>query len=288
VRKTLIPDCPPVLDPAGSAGAEERRSAIEHFADAGSAANESAQATPFKFEAYRDPTVREALKAAFGGLCAYCESPTEATAPIDVEHYRPKGAVRTETERLSHGYYWLAATWENLLPSCIRCNRAEGYDYEDNSRRTSGKGSWFPLADEAARARSEGREDGESPLLLHPYYDDPAEHLEFGEDGVVIARRKANGERSRRGAKTIEVLGLNRPGLLNARRAHLRSVEAHRKRLLRAERMLRRYPQDEDALEQLEEARRESEDLVRRGAMYSALAAERLGVRTPAGSTPTH
>ncbi|MEF9674035.1 hypothetical protein QNM99_25505 [Pseudomonas sp. PCH446] len=40
---------------------------------------------------------------------------------MDVEHYRPKGAV---SEDASHpGYWWVAMDWDNLLPSCIDCNR---------------------------------------------------------------------------------------------------------------------------------------------------------------------
>lgn len=50
-------------------------------------------------------------------------------APLDVEHFRPKSEIdevdpatfrpvpgRAPT---APGYYWLAAAWSNLLPSCI-------------------------------------------------------------------------------------------------------------------------------------------------------------------------
>jgi uncharacterized protein (TIGR02646 family) len=267
-----MPACPPALDPAGSAGADERKSAIEHFTSDDWPVKEADKKTSFKFEAYKDPTVRKALSRAFGGLCAYCESPIEATAPTDLEHYRPKGPVKTETGKLPHGYYWLAATWENLLPSCIRCNRVEGYDYEDGSRRTSGKGSWFPLEQEATRARSEGDEQGERPLLLHPYDDDPEVHLEFGGHAEVIAR-------SHRGQTTIDVLGLNRSVLVDARQGHFKHVEALKTRLLRCERLAKRYPDDPDVLALLEEARHESEELLRPGTPYSALAAQILDIR---------
>lgn len=280
MRRIPIPACPPALNPTESAGASERESAIEHFTTQGWEAKEADKKARFKFRAYRDVTVRNALNEAFGGLCAYCESPIEATAPTDVEHYRPKGAIRTEEGRLPHGYYWLAATWENLLPSCIRCNRAEGYDYQDNSRRTSGKGSWFPLELEAARARGQGGEGAECPLLLHPYRDDPEEHLEFGENAEVIPR-------SRRGAKTIETLGLNRPGLIDAREAHGIRAEALKTQLRRCERMAERYPDDADVLEELESARRDAEGLLRHGTEYSALTAQILGVRAPAHAAPT-
>ena len=38
-----------------------------------------------------------------------------------MEHYRPKARVSTE-QGDKPGYYWLAARWENLLPSCTDCN----------------------------------------------------------------------------------------------------------------------------------------------------------------------
>jgi uncharacterized protein (TIGR02646 family) len=277
VRRVQIPPCPAALDPSGSAGADERARAIAHFE-----ATEAEPATAFNFVAYRDKTVKDALDAAFGGVCAYCETPT-AAHPVEVEHYRPKGAVRTENGARPHGYYWLAATWENLLPSCIRCNRAEGYDYEDGTRRTSGKGAWFPLADEGARARAPGDEAGESPLLLHPYYDDPTEHLEFVGDGLVAARLDENNQPSVRGEWTIRVLGLNRPALVDARRAHLKSVEAHETKLRLAERLVANHPDSADARALLEQERLEHEKFVRLGAPYSALAAQLLELDRPAG-----
>src|SRR4051812_22350680 len=74
------------------------------------------------------------LDKLFGGKCAYCEVIIEASHPTEVEHYRPKGAVKDEEEEVvtiqtpngaeDHpGYWWLAYEWNNLLPSCIDCNR---------------------------------------------------------------------------------------------------------------------------------------------------------------------
>lgn len=118
----------------------------------------------------------------------------------DVEHYRPKGAVRQEPgspEQLP-GYYWLAYSWENLYLCCQICNR-------------SGKKDLFPLADPAARARSHHDDvAGESPLLLDPAGpEDPREHIRFRQE-LAIPLTEA-------GRKTIEILDLNREPLRDER-----------------------------------------------------------------------
>ena len=47
--------------------------------------------------------MKRRLDLLFHGKCAYCETFYSASAPVDVEHYRPKGAV---SEDPSHpGYY---------------------------------------------------------------------------------------------------------------------------------------------------------------------------------------
>ncbi|HWO46598.1 MAG TPA: hypothetical protein VNM41_00935, partial [Solirubrobacterales bacterium] len=171
-RVEPTPPCPPVLDPAGSPGAEERARAIAHFTA------EGWEEKKFTFSAYQVDEVREALLDAFNGVCAYCEAPLPS---IEVEHFRPKGSVRTGDGQRKPGYYWLAATWENLLPSCHNCNTDLWTEHPDGTRRKTGKGTWFPLEDEGARATAEGEEANERPLLLHPYEDDPTEHLEFVE-----------------------------------------------------------------------------------------------------------
>ena len=77
--------------------------------------------TAFEFHAYKADEVKRRLEDLFHGKCAYCESFYAAQAPVDIEHYRPKGAVEDDPDH--PGYWWLAMAWENLLPSCIDCNR---------------------------------------------------------------------------------------------------------------------------------------------------------------------
>lgn len=73
------------------------------------------------FAVYKTDGVRKRLDELFHGKCAYCESFYASTAPVDVEHYRPKGAVHEDAAH--QGYWWLGMDWDNLLPSCIDCNR---------------------------------------------------------------------------------------------------------------------------------------------------------------------
>ena len=75
----------------------------------------------YPFKVYGHQQIKDALAALFFNKCAYCETPYAATQPVDVEHFRPKGEVAEDKEH--PGYYWLAASWENLFPSCIDFNR---------------------------------------------------------------------------------------------------------------------------------------------------------------------
>ena len=68
------------------------------------------RAFDFRKSIYGHQTVKAALRDAQHGKCCYCEGRFEAHAPADVEHYRPKRAVRQDenSETLRPGYYWLA------------------------------------------------------------------------------------------------------------------------------------------------------------------------------------
>ena len=152
----------------------------------------------FKFRAYRHPELIKTLEQLFCDKCAYCEMRYSSVGYLEVEHYRPK----------SH-YYWLAAEWSNLLPSCKRCN--------------NGKLNKFPLADARKQARRKGQERQERPLLLNP--SDPArtrrpdQHLTFDPaDGAVRALQK-RGKPSELGMKSIEVYRLTRVGLALERKS---------------------------------------------------------------------
>jgi uncharacterized protein (TIGR02646 family) len=263
-----VPHCPQSLSPERSLGADERARAIAHFTSA-----EWTPAAKFTFSVYQHEEVREALLSAFDRVCAYCEAPVPS---IEIEHYRPKAAVRTDAELRRPGYYWLASTWENLLPSCHYCNKDLWTEFPNGPRRKSGKGNWFPLEDEGARATKDGEEARERPQLLHPYHDEPLDHLEFVEEGVVAARRDADGRPSIRGKTTIDLLGLNRRGLPEARRDRQIILDVAREHALEAQRRCQAHPHDEALAETHWRCVAELERLLKPSAGFSGMAAQRL------------
>lgn len=166
----------------------------------------------FTFRAYKDDEVRHALEALFYGKCAYCESRYDITGPVDVEHFRPKNPAQDGSHT---GYWWLAATWVNLLPSCIDCNRrrtqntpivraslsmliADRTGVGPVRQLMTGKESCFPVSGTRmttvpAAGRAEAELAAEGAVLLDPTSDDPTRHLEFHIDraeplGLVFAR----------------------------------------------------------------------------------------------------
>lgn len=245
---------------------KERRAALDFYAAWDGAAKYDG------YKAYKNPDVREALEAAFGGKCAYCETSYAATQPVAIEHYRPKGEVTIDGKRVPPGYYWLASEWTNLLPSCTDCNSPRRQDLPQAAAVTSGKANAFPLATESTRATAPGSERTEQRLLLHPYLDYPEKHLEFVwgtgtvDDGWVRPRRG-----SRKGAATIEVCALQRRGLRAARRDRLLDLVAHLESVVEAQSNVVRHPDDPDLLAQLERRLAEVSRFVADHAPYSAM-----------------
>lgn len=196
----------------------------------------------FPFAAYKGADVKLALEALFHGKCAYCETRYSTSMPVDIEHYRPKNAVAEEPNH--EGYWWVAMDWDNLLPSCIDCNRRRGqvlieqhqsFSLEDLARRAkpgrtnAGKKDCFPLAADGVRATPEVRDfDEERALLIDPCRDDPSQCLSYSFDparplGLIIP---AGDEAARRrGAMSIQIYGLNRLALVQERTAVLRRLE---------------------------------------------------------------
>lgn len=156
----------------------------------------------FDLRVYKAEEIKQALEKLFHGKCAYCETFYSASAPVDVEHYRPKGAVAEDPDH--PGYWWLAMRWENLLPSCIDCNRKRkqkvvagattleelwkfGKDVRNLQGTQSGKKDSFPLAAAGVRLVDEQIDFGrEQALLINPCVDKPEEYVSFAIDGRGI------------------------------------------------------------------------------------------------------
>lgn len=210
IRIDPIPPAPAVLVGAASAAAKERAKAAAYW-------KKNRTMRGFTFAVYKNREVVAALETVFNGKCAYCEYRYDAGAPCDVEHYRPKGGIEVDGTLKEPGYYWLAADWMNLLPSCADCNRKRYHEFPDDEPEARGKANMFPLVDPAKRAKRPGREKYEERVLLHPYLDEPRDYLTFVEKGVIQALTEPDGKPKLKGLTSIRVYGLDRPNLSKAR-----------------------------------------------------------------------
>ncbi len=223
IDRNSIP-IPEYLNTPERGGQFERKRAEEFFA---LPENKEKKMHP-EFKAYKNKKVAKALVDLFNGKCAYCESTYMVASPTDIEHYRPKSAVMVDGKLKRPGYYWLAADWENLLPSCIDCNRIRQHNIVGIGPLKLGKGNRFPLdmnlEDRKDLELSPGVEQEEKRLLLDPCRDNPEDHLEFFEDGTVRAKKKNGGQQSKIGRASIEVYALLRKPLVDERRSRALQV----------------------------------------------------------------
>lgn len=159
------------------------------------------------------------LSGPFRGRCAYCEQKIIGDQRGDVEHFRPKAAVvdynnnpitiELDGRLQNHpGYYWLVYDWGNLVPSCVLCNQLSR---EKDGTPRIGKGNQFPVRD--FRATRVGEEALEEPLLLHPVFDSPEDHLDVDSSGLIRPKNDSD-----RGKTSIEIFGLNYRDLPNDRK----------------------------------------------------------------------
>jgi uncharacterized protein (TIGR02646 family) len=234
---------PKVLADPNGLGAKERARALDFYD------KNLDQGKSFPFKVYKNPEVTDTLDELFHHKCAYCESPYGATQKVAVEHYRPKGSVLVNSKISGRGYYWLAADWDNLLPSCTDCNSPRTQKVTGEKARVLGKGTEFPIANEAKRAVRPGQESQERRLLLNPCLDNPDEHLVFEEEGEEVIVRpaiKPNGKESPMGRESIRVFGLRRMGLAEARRDRMIWIKAQLSRIDRYISRLNKDPENED------------------------------------------
>jgi len=160
---------------------------------------------PFRPEIWK--RARDVLAFVFHSKCAACESRVGVGSFISVAHFRPK--TRVLEDKLSQGYWWLAYDWSNLLILCARCENM--------------KGARFPIAGKRAMDPADEL-SSEKPFLLDPCVDDPNAHLAFDDNGTVVGVTE-------RGRITIEIYGLNRETLVDARRRAIENM-LHRCRLM--------------------------------------------------------
>lgn len=142
--------------------------------------------------------LRSYLVEIFNGKCCYCESSLGAATEGDIEHFRPWAILERSEGQQHHVYWYMVLDWRNTYLACPTCNR-----YKSNR---------FPVSGPRARAGVPYDEvlASEKPVLIDPCNDVPDEHLVFLDNGEVVGL-------SSRGEGTINLLRLNRPGLVSAR-----------------------------------------------------------------------
>ncbi len=234
---------PASLDPAGAAYEAERKYNEKVIAShAGKAWKDFHKKLVFKLYAEKDD-VKLALGKLFDNRCAFCECSLD-NKDLHIEHFRPKALVTKSDHPTQEGYWWLAATWENLLPACGHCNRSGGLDRVTGKRVGGTKGNRFPLLAGSIRAKAIGEEKNEKQALLDPTVDEPSTFLTFttrrGKSVVEPVSSDRTSDEWIRANITIGVLKLNRSTLMRLRNDHLRAVREAASAYLRAARRLRR------------------------------------------------
>jgi len=179
------------------------------------------------------------LENYFHKRCAYCQVSLERH-DSDAEHFRPKGRVRVQNKDgllaqvkvkikvgrktdTHPGYFWLAYTWQNLVPCCSECNggksdqfpvnashcaepqkdRAKDADVEMTPYRSvRHKGHYYLLPEELDKR--------ENAMLLNPMFDNPRSCIRFQPKGFVKAL-------DARGSETVKVCRLDTDGLRGRR-----------------------------------------------------------------------
>lgn len=160
--------------------------------------------------------VRAALWAIGSAKCWYSEASLQE-AEGQVEHYRPK---RRLWGARHDGYWWRAFDWENLRLAHPTVNRRKT-DYL--TRKLAGKGSYFPLRDEARRAQDPIEEPNEEPVLLDPVVPSDTLLLCFSEESGAPRPRYEKDQNEwlhQRAEASIDFYHLNE-GTWNFRRADL-------------------------------------------------------------------
>ncbi len=199
----------------------------------------------FVFEEYKAFDVQSTLRALFKNKCAYCEG--ELLGDVDVEHFRPKGAV---TDDPNHpGYWWLAHSWDNLLASCEHCNQsrrqhliteeiteADFLKLQSTQAKVAyGKLNQFPI--DGARATYSAQDlNAERAHLINPTEEDPDPFFMWSAKGhysIVLAKPDYQPDRTR-ALSNISVFALNRLRLVQSRTSRLNELRYHKDKILRA------------------------------------------------------
>lgn len=205
----------------------------------------------FKGKGTRWGKAKEQLFVETRDKCAYCEATTKTTHYGDVEHYRPKSI-----------YWWLAYCYDNYLVSCRICNQSKADHFPIQNGKMRGPAIRSNTTDAfiASKAGTIApdplneveidafirRHEQERPLLLNPYFDDPAEYFAWRADDVLkevevtpntenfqveVVINHENPDVEPIAAASIKYYGLNRQRLKNDRYAEYYKYSTFRRTL---------------------------------------------------------
>ncbi|PEZ76348.1 AAA family ATPase [Bacillus sp. AFS017274] len=153
----------------------------------------------FSSRLLRSKDLRNHIIEVFNNKCVYCESVLLFESSV-IDNFRPRAGARNEDGTVAYDYYyWLTNEWFNLYLSCQVCNK-----YKSNR---------FPIKGHRAKIGTLDYKTllNEEPLLLDPCYDNPEEYLIYTEEGLVLSNYE-------KGLYTIDIIGLNRHPLVQARK----------------------------------------------------------------------
>ena len=129
---------------------------------------------------YRHKNIQDALFASSHHKCAFCECKPGESGNMEVEHFEPKSL-----------YPDLTFEWDNLLPSCRKCNEHKlGFDTRTDP-------------------------------IINPAIEDPEQLLTYLH---LRIKPLAGSGQERKAQQTIDVCNLNCERLYNARSALMKSI----------------------------------------------------------------
>ena len=170
------------------------------------------------------------LKQIYHEKCAFCESYLKNEVG-DIEHFRPKNRNENRVKKCDnyYSYYWLAFSWDNLLPACSKCNGKKSNCFDIDGIRAS----YIKEDLKDLHYQTENYNATEKPKLLHPEYDKFEDKIKFTEKGEINSN-------DARVLYTVGICDLNRENLRKSRQdivddfindlnKHLVSFDSHLK-----------------------------------------------------------
>jgi hypothetical protein len=182
------------------------------------------------------PALVQALRDVVGNKCWYTEVPLEGADP-NVDHFRPKGAVREvdselkPTEATSPGYWWLAFDYRNYRLSSMHANQRRVDEHTEG-----GKWDFFPVRGFRPPEQTDWAAIIEDHLVLDPCSSSDVALLWFDPNGAPCFSQWRTGagtpEDQERVRVTIWLYHLDKTEVSTKRSAHLDDI---RKDLLKAD-----------------------------------------------------